>query len=136
MKRQHIRLMLMVLVALVLGREARAQFGTPGSTSFRERIVGDVRGGDENITPESGDQVGAFFQDEVVGVFTYTSDDPGFSVTIFGDDPMTEETEGPTRNDRVAFRFFDSSTNQTLDLAVLNRRGEVFNYTWQGAQVL
>ena len=124
---------------LACAGEAAAQFGTPGSTSFRERIVGDLLegGGGENptITPETGDQIGAFFNGEVVGVFAYTDASRDFSVTIFGDDPDTEQVEGPSRGDAVEFRYFDSSTNQTLTLTVLNPQGEVFNFNFQGVEV-
>lgn len=112
---------------------ALAQFGTPGSTNFRERIVGEVSGG--GITIEAGDQVGAFFEDEIVGVFTFNSDSAAFEVTLFGDNPATEAVEGPGRGQRVTFRYFDSSTNQTLDMTVLNQQGEAFNFTFQGVEV-
>ncbi|GAB4550670.1 MAG: hypothetical protein Tsb0013_12500 [Phycisphaerales bacterium] len=132
------RLHIMMLALLTLfGGEALAQFNTPGSTMFRERITGELReGGEQAITPEAGDQIGAFFQDEIVGLFTFTDGSRDFSITLFGDNPNTEVVEGPDRGDRVVFRFFDGSTNQTLDLTVLNPQGEAFNFTFQGVEVI
>ncbi len=126
---------IMLLTLLFLGADALAQFGTPGSTQFRERLVGELRAGADNIVPEGGDQIGAFFQDEIVGLFVYTNTSRDFSLTIFGDNPETEAVEGPARNQGVQFRFFDGSTNQSLDLTLLNQQGEAFNYGYQGVEV-
>ena len=134
--RTHPHLLSTALLSACFGAEALAQFGTPGSTAFRERIVGTLlEAGDTPITPEAGDQVGAFFQDEIVGLFTFSDGSRDFTVTLFGDNPNSAPVEGPDRGDRVEFRFFDSSTNQTLDLTVINQQGEGFNFTFQGVEV-
>jgi hypothetical protein len=122
-------------VLLVAAPPLAAQFGTPGSTLTRERVAGDFVLGSDVTAIEPGDQVGAFFDDELVGVFTVTNETgtDGFSFIVFGDDPETPDVvEGPSRNDRVEFRFFDSSTNGERIAQPLNSSGEPFNYRYGG----
>ena len=128
-----------VATALVFTASPTAwgQFGTPGSTQFRERIVGDYLPGASGPQPEEGDQIGAFFQDQLAGVYTFPDGNRAFSVTIFGDDPESPDvTEGPRAGQRVQFRYFDVSTNEVVDLTVVNRQGEAFNFTFQGVEVI
>lgn len=115
---------------------ALAQFNTPASTNVREKIVGTFVPGDSGPTPDAGDQIGAFAKNKVIGVFQYDSGaDASFSVPLYGDDPSTEDKEGPVVGDKVTFKFYDSSTNTTIDLAVLNANGEKVNLTFQGQQI-
>lgn len=122
-------------VLLVVAGEARAQFGTPGSTTLREDVAGQLLPGEGGITPENGDQIGAFFEDELVGSFSFTSSSRDFRIRIFGDDDESDEREGLRVGQRVEFRFFDASTNNTLTLAVINEQGESVNFTFQGQVV-
>lgn len=120
------------------GGVAFGQFGTPGSTDVRERVAGQLLSEDGGPTPEPGDQLGAFYRGGIVGVFTFTSDEPGpdFSFQIFGDNPATQQREGPQRGDRVEFRFYDSSSNTVYRrLGVRNAQGENFNYNFNGQEV-
>ena len=114
-----------------------AQFGTPGATPIRERVVGDFVLGPSIATIEAGDQVGAFFGETLVGSFTVTADTSGFEFIVFGDDPSTPDVvEGPSTNDPVVFRFFDSSTNGERLVQPLNDSGEDFNYLYGGEEAL
>lgn len=126
-------------MALVLATpSARAQFEQPGQSSVRERLTGEMLSAEGAPTPEAGDQVAAFFQGEVVGLFTFTSETSGrqFSFVVFGDNPSTSEVDGPRQGDRVEFRFFDSSANQVrTDIRVENTQGEAFNYRYGGEEV-
>lgn len=133
------RSILVAAFALLLTSHAMAQFDPPGATQFRERVAGTIQLDDGAPTPEPGDQIGAFFQDQIVGSFTFTSESETangfqFSVTVFGDDPDTDVVEGPSVGDRVEFRFFDSSSN-TVFFSLRGRRPnteENFNYTFSG----
>lgn len=121
---------------LALAAPAVGQFGTPGSSNVAERIVGTLLETDDGPVSEQGDQIGAFAGEDLAGIFTFESADRAFSVLIFGDDPNTAGTdEGPDVGDRIRFRFFDASTNETSDLDVINASGERFNLTFQGAEV-
>ncbi len=117
---------------------AEAQFNDPGQQSnVVERLTGQLLSAEGEPTPEPGDQLAVFFEDQILGVFNYTSgqvDPLEYDILIFGDDPDTEDVvEGPEVGQPIRFRFFDSSTNQTrTDLAVLNAQGEQFNLTFQG----
>jgi hypothetical protein len=124
------------LATLILAPAASAQFGTPASTSVRERYVGNIVAGSggTTIVPEAGDQVGAFSDDQLIGVFAFTGDAPGtaYDITASGDDPETPEDEGPTQGDRVRFRYFDLSTNNEIELTALNESGESVNVRFEG----
>lgn len=123
-------------VAACAAAPALAQFSTPASTNLREKIVGAFVPGDSGITPEGGDQIGAFAQNKIIGVFQFDSGTDGsFSITLFGDDPDTEEKEGPNPGAKTTFRFFDLSTNEEISLAVLNAQGEKVNFTFQGQEI-
>mgnify|MGYP006274330893 FL=1 len=65
-------------------------FGDPIETPVQERLVGELIAGQGAPTQQVGDQIGAFFNDELVGAFTI--DDPSnlsFSFIVSGDDPDT-----------------------------------------------
>lgn len=122
----------------VLACPAMAQFDIPLATSVRQRIAGELLRADDAPIPEPGDQLGAFFAGELVGVFTFTTQTVGtqFSLTIYGDDPATAVTEGPRPGASVEFRFYDSSTNDVrTDLRTENLVGEAFNYRYGGDEV-
>lgn len=118
---------------------AQAQFGTPPSSTHRERVVGQIVASDGAPVPEGGDQIGAFFGTTLVGKFVYSGSGTvtrDYDIAINGDIPGTTAKEGPAVGDKVTFRFFDSSTNNTLPLTVLNSRGEAFSYRFNGSQVI
>jgi hypothetical protein len=119
--------------------DAFAQFGTPGSTNVRERLVGAVVLDEGAPTLGEGDQLGAFFNDELVGVFSFTGEEPSpeYELTIFGDDPDTPDlVEGPSPGDGVEFRFFDDSRNAVIsEVAPLNEGGETVNYAYAGENI-
>jgi len=120
---------------LVLAGPAAAQFEPPLESASRLRISGAVVSGTDAPTPEPGDEIGALFEDIVVGRFVFTSgaDDPDeFSILIFGDDPSTGEVEGPTFGDPIEFEFFDSSTNMFLEMTPLNDQGESVTVLYEG----
>lgn len=126
---------------LIAAAPAAAQFGEPGATPIREKVVGAVIVDEEDedaVVPEGGDQIGAFFEEQLVGKFTFSGNvtDFSFEITVFGDNPETEDNvEGPEFGDLVSFRFFDSSTNMTLDMTAVNANGEDANYIYQGEEV-
>ena len=125
------------LACLITG-SASAQFDSPLATPVRERIAGELLRAEDAPTPEPGDQLGAFFAGELVGAFTFTSQTVGtqFSLTIYGDDPATSQSEGPRLGASIEFRFFDSSTNdERTDLRLENLGGEPFNYRYGGEEV-
>lgn len=116
---------------------ALAQFGTPGTTNVREKITGKLLSAAGAPTPAAQDQIGAFFNNQLAGAFTFTGTSTDFSITIFGDSPSTANTvEGPKAGQPVEFRFFDVSSNQTISgLRVETVQGEAFNYTYGGELV-
>ncbi len=125
---------------LAAASQAFGQFGEPGATSVRERIVGELKAATGTPDPAAGDMIGAFFDsDKLCGrfVFTGTTVTRNVNILIYGDLASTSGTkEGPSRNQRVTFKFYDASSNQTLPVSVLGRPGgEVFNYTYQGTEV-
>lgn len=115
-------------------------FDPPAQTNVRERIAGSLLSAPGAPAPAAGDQLLAFFNDTLIGVHTFTSDqeDPrAFELLLVGDDPNTEVVEGPRRGQQVQLRFFDASTNFVrTDVAALNEDGEVFNLTFQGQEVI
>lgn len=123
------------LAAAAVSPAALGQFGVPASTNVRERLVGKLLSAEGAPRVASGDQVGAFFDNTLVGVFTF-SDSDEFSFVIFGDNPNTATKEGPAAGDAVQFRFFDASTNETrTDVQAENLQGERFNFRYQGVEV-
>ncbi len=57
-------------------------------------------------------------------------------MVVFGDDPSTEEQEGPAVGETVEFRFYRQSTNVVYKrLGTLNQGGEVFNYQFDGQEL-
>jgi len=130
---------LALAAALAAATPAAAQddpgFGIPGETPVQERLTGELVFTDDGPTPEAGDQVGAFFNDQLVGAFTI--EDPaelGFSFIVSGDDPATDDlVEGPTTGEIVTFRYFDASTNTALtNVTAINNSGEALTYTFAG----
>lgn len=127
---------LWVFSALAAASPAQAQFGVPSTTDVKERITGTFVEATGAPTPAAGDQFAAFFGNEVVGRFVVSTDaDREFELVIYGDDPDTALVEGPRRNQRVSFKYYDASSNQTVDLEVLNASGELFNFSYQGEEV-
>jgi len=133
------RVRLAIAATLAAACPAAAQddpgFGIPGETPVQERIVGELVFTDDGPTPEAGDQIGAFFNDQLVGAFTI--DDPDqldFSFIVSGDDPATDDlVEGPATGEIVTFRYFDASTNTALtNVTAINNSGEALTYTFAG----
>lgn len=126
----------LVMAAFIAGgiaSPALAQFGTPGSTNVKEKLVGKLLSAAGAPTPASGDQIGVFFKSNLCGAFTFSSASTDFTFTIFGDNLTTTAVEGPTKGDKVEFRFYDQSANATrTDMRVENLAGEAFNYTYDG----
>lgn len=114
---------------------AVGEFSAPSSTFVREKIVGTMLEGTTTVTPASGDQIAAFASKQVVGLFAYTSDDPGFSVIVYGDATGTPEVDGAKQNETITFKFFDDSTNTEIDLQVVNEKGESVNLTYKGQEL-
>jgi len=115
---------------------ALAQFGTPGSTEVRERLAGPIEFVEGGLELGEGDQLGAFFDGDLVGAFTFTGEPPTpeFELIIFGDNPDTPDVvEGPQQGDRVELRFYDASTDNVItDVRPINSGGEVVNYRYAG----
>ncbi|MFM9958163.1 MAG: hypothetical protein ACKVZJ_08795 [Phycisphaerales bacterium] len=134
---------MIVSVGLTILGSSSAAFGQiaePGQTTVRERIIGQLVAATGTPEPAAGDMIGAFFDtSRVCGrfVFTGTTVSRNFNILIFGDVAGTPTVkEGPTRNQRVTFQFYDASANTLFPITVLTRpAGEVFNYTYQGQEV-
>lgn len=130
-----------IVVLLLCAPVSLGQFGTPGSTNTRERLAGRLTDGGAGEAPSiaEGDQIGVFFEGMLVGLFQFSAASAAsgeFSVIIFGDDPSTQITEGPSRGDRVEFRYFDESTEGVLTgLSVRNLQGEILNYRYAGENI-
>lgn len=127
-------------IVLALTGAAQAQISEPGPTSVRERITGTMLAATGTPDPAAGDMIGAFFgSDQVCGrfVFSGTTVSRDFNILIYGDLASTAAIkEGPTRNQRVTFKFYDASANALLPMTVLSRPGgENFNFTYQGTEV-
>lgn len=125
------------IVSSLLATDAGAQFSDINPGPVRERISGTAFPGESAGTIEPGDQLGAFFEDQLIGSFSFTgTTGPEFDLVITGDNPDTQEVEGPRVGDPVEIRFFDSSTNFTIpDIRVETAAGERFNLTFQGQAV-
>lgn len=129
-------------LAVLIAPRAMAQFQSPGSPSdIVERYTGTLESAEGEPAPEAGDQVGVFFGDQIIGLFTFSSTSQqdlgprGYDMLVFGDDPETEGIEGPEFGDTVRFRFFDSSTNTVrTDVAARNEQGETVNVSFQGQE--
>lgn len=130
----HLRTLVGAAV-LMFTAPALGQFSAPGSTLVREKIVGSIIEGTTTITPASGDQIAAFAKKQVVGLFAYDSDDPSFSIVVYGDNPATEEVDGAKQNENITFKFFDDSTNTEIDLQVVNSAGETVNLQYKGQEL-
>lgn len=119
------------------GALALGAFDTPGATPIQEKVVGALLPSQDGISPAVGDQIGAFFNDQIIGLFTVTSSTgTDFSVVVNGDNIETPAVEGPKVGQQVKFKFFDASTNQTIDMTVLNADGEVSLYIFEGAEAI
>lgn len=125
------------LASSIAASDAAAQFSAINPGLVRERISGTAFPGESAGVIEPGDQLGAFFEDQLIGSFSFTgSTGPEFDLVITGDNPDTAEAEGPSVGDPVEIRFFDSSTNFTIpDIRVETAGGERFNLTFQGQAV-
>lgn len=133
MKMKSVRWLIVSGGMLVAPAPLLAQFGTPGSTNVREKIVGRLLSAEGAPTVAASDQLGAFFNNQLVGAVTFTGTDNQFSLTIYGDVPTTTQVEGPRAGQAVQFRFFDASANATrTDVRVENLEGEAFNYRYAG----
>ena len=126
------------VVAFLFTGVAPAQFDNIGqATDVVEQFDALLLSAPGAPDPEPGDQIAAFFGEQQIGFFAFTStqaDPRAWSMTIFGDNPDTPDKEGPAKNDIVTFRFFDSSTNTVrTDLAPTNAQGEVITVIFEGA---
>lgn len=120
--------------------DALGQFSPAGSTGARERVAGTLRLAEGAPIPADGDQIAAFFEGQVVSeVFQFSvesAESLEFSLVVYGDDPSTDEVEGPAISEGVEFRFYRASTNVVYRrLGTLNAGGEVFNYQFNGITV-
>lgn len=133
-----VRGVLAVLAVCLLGSaSALAQFEQIApQTDIVEQLEGQLLSAEGAPAPEPGDQVAAFFGDQIIGVFTFVSgqaDPRAWNMIIFGDDPNTQTKEGPASGEIITFRFFDISTNMTrLDVAPVNAQGEIINVPFEG----
>jgi hypothetical protein len=130
-----------VAISLVVAKDALTQVSEPFHTPVRAFAAGTLFLAEDAPTPEAGDQIIAYSGDTVIGVFNFTTASAGtlqFRFLISGDDPETEEDEGPRRGDALTFGFYDSSTNSIRrDVQAWNSRtSEVTNVTFQGEEVL
>lgn len=134
MNRRAVAVAVLALGALAI--PAHAQFDTPASTPVAERIAGTYITGANGVTPEAGDQIGAFDSEGVAGVFQFdASGSADFDLKIYGDDPATVDVkEGPRLNERLTFRFYDASTNSEFEVVAINSSGEKINLTFQGVE--
>jgi len=132
--------MLMLVAVLLSSGEAIGQFLPAGSTGARERVAGTLRLASDAPIPVDGDQIAAFFNGQVVSeVFQFTVESVEsleFALVVYGDDPSTDEVEGPTIGEGVEFRYYRASTNVVYRrLGTLNLGGEAFNYQFNGITV-
>jgi len=132
-----LRAAVILFAALVPAFVACAQFDSSNPGLVRERIGGTAFPGLSASTIEAGDQLGAFFGEQLVGSFAFTSGTgPEFSLIISGDNPATQASEGPDTGEQVEIRFYDASTNFVLNnIRVETAGGERFNLTFQGQAV-
>lgn len=129
----HRQILASATLVLTAAALASGEFGTPASTAVREKLVGRMLVADGVPAIAANDEVGVFFKNRLVGAFVFTGSSVEFSMIIYGDDPTTTEVEGPKAGEKVEFRFFDASTNETRkDVRVENLEGEPFNYRYGG----
>lgn len=125
--------------AAFLAPAALAQFDEPTPSDWASRIVGEVTSESGAPTIDSGDEIAAIFNGEVVGLqrFGQTASGPlPTDIRVFGDDPETPEQEGPPLNAEITFQFFDQSTGMIRNNVVaLNTAGEVSLVRFQGANI-
>lgn len=81
-------------------------------------VYGKAFIGNKQIEP--GDWIGVFALDVVVndgciGAIEITQDG-NYSVTIYGDDPTTEEKDGAGQEDALSFKVMDKDTGNIMDL--------------------
>lgn len=72
---------------------------------------------------ETGDFLGAFSSSgKCVGLTQISNTDENTSITVFGDEPMTTETEGMLPGEAIGFKIFKSNTEEetTLDVGFSN----------------
>lgn len=126
-------------VFAIAGR-AGAQFAEPSLTSVRERIVGQLIAVTGTPEPAAGDMIGAFYDStKLCGrfVFTGTTVTRNFSIELNGDVTTTAGIkEGPSKDQRLTFKFYDASANAELPMTVLTKAGEAFNLTFQGTTIV
>lgn len=129
-----------VVSALLGAQGALAQFTAPSPSPVRERLNGVLNSASGAPAPEAGDQLAVFAAERLIGLHTFTSgqsNNRSFSMLVFGDNPDTQAVEGPASGARMAFRFYDSSTNETrTDVGARNPQGESLNLTFQGELVI
>jgi len=138
MRTQSRTMFLAAAAACICAAPAFAQFGDPGSSTVKERVTGEVLTGEGGVTPEGGDQIGAFVGTRLVGKFVFTGStvSRAFDITVNGDDPDTTPVEGARQGEKVTFQYYDSSTNVTrTDVTPVNDEGETVNYTYAGAKI-
>lgn len=131
------RLLLAAALLLCVPTVGLGQFVPAGGTLVRERVAGVLRLAEGAPIPTDGDQIAAFFEGQIVSeVFQFdveSAESLEFSVVVYGDDPETEEVEGPAVGQGVEFRFYRVSTNTVYRrLGTLNPAGESFNYQFNG----
>jgi len=132
---------LLAAVALDAAPAAIAQFSAPApETNIIERINGRLLSAEGAPEIEAGDEVAVFFGDQILDVdrFTDQQADPlAFELIAFGDDPDTEEQEGPPQNAPLTFRFFDASTStERSDVAAVNDQDETITFRFNGAEAI
>jgi len=121
---------------------ARAQFDDSFPTSNHAWLLaGELVRGEDAPPFEAGDQIGVFFDDSIVGFLELTesqvSDSRYSGLLVYGDDPNTNDVEGPALNEVITFRYYDESTNTVLtDIRALNSNGEPVNLRWEGGIAL
>jgi hypothetical protein len=133
-----------VVAALLAGAPAAlAQFSndTLTESSVAWLLSGQLVLVDGAPTPAAGDEIGAFFENRLIGVATLTAAEAQAleysDLLVFGDDPNTSESEGPESGDIITFRFFDASTNTVVsNVRALNDQGEAVNLAFAGGPFL
>ncbi|MCR9215860.1 MAG: dockerin type I repeat-containing protein [bacterium] len=139
-KPSRLSILASLLGITLLAGESLGQFVPGGGTLVRERVAGVLRLSSDAPVPVDGDQIAAFYNGQIVSeVFQFTvesAESLEYSVVVFGDDPSTEEQEGPAVGETVEFRFYRQSTNVVYKrLGTLNQGGEVFNYQFNGQEL-
>jgi hypothetical protein len=136
----HIRsIMVWAAAALATSAPAAAQFDGPLDSPIRSRLVGVVNSDSGAPTIDSGDEIAAIFNGQVVGVQRFGSTASGpvnINLTVFGDDPDTEVVEGPRQGEQITFQFYDDSTGAIRNNVVaLNLAGEISIVRFEGDRI-